>query len=300
MFSKKIYLVLVLFVLFSMPLMADTFGFRPDGSNYFKTVSEATDGTIQISVTDEGSAGFSLNFQLHVDYTSVVSTTNWKDNSSGNGYYRDWNPSGITWTSTNTATHPVTGGYLNASLNTSGSAPYWQINLVATSAGDMTYTITLPVFDDKIYEGGSTGTAETINFKISNVLSGTLDSDKNAFSYKIQDNDKIPYYGFAQTSTQTFDEGHNTNDDGNGLSFAIIPIANPTDKVVYAVGTNSFVINWAISDGTTTSSDYSSASGSVTISEQIGGGQANESVINTGNYWNSREVTVTMVDDNFD
>ena len=78
-----------------MPLMADTFGFKPDGSNYFKTVSEATDGTIQISVTDEGSAGFSLNFQLHVDYTSVVSTTNWKDNSSGNGYYRDWNPSGI-------------------------------------------------------------------------------------------------------------------------------------------------------------------------------------------------------------
>ncbi|MDA9935321.1 hypothetical protein N9C41_01930, partial [Candidatus Marinimicrobia bacterium] len=300
MFSKKIYLVLVLFVLFSMPLMADTFGFKPDGSNYFKTVSEATDGTIQISVTDEGSAGFSLNFQLHVDYTSVVSTTNWKDNSSGNGYYKDWNPSGVSWTSTNTTTHPVTGGYLNASLITSGSAPYWQISLVATSAGDMTYTITLPVYDDKIYEGGSTGTAETINFKISNVLSGSLDSDKNAFSYKIQDNDKIPYYGFAQTSTQTFDEGHNTNDDGNGLSFAIIPIANPTDNVVYAVGTNSFVINWAISDGTTTSSDYSSASGSVTISEQIGGGQANESVINTGNYWNSREVAVTMVDDNVD
>ena len=103
---------------------------------------------------------------MHVDYTTNVSTTNWKDNSSWNCYYRDWNPSGISWTSTNTTTHPVTGGYLNASLNTSGSAPYWQINLVATSAGDMTYTITLPVFDDKIYEGGSTGTAETINFKI--------------------------------------------------------------------------------------------------------------------------------------
>ena len=67
MSSKKTYLVLVLFALFSRSLMADTFGFKPDGSNYFKTVSESTDGTIQISVTDEGSAGFSLNFQLHVD-----------------------------------------------------------------------------------------------------------------------------------------------------------------------------------------------------------------------------------------
>ena len=226
MLFRRLYIAFIVPFLFLRSLDANTFGFKPDGSNYYKTVSEATDGTIQILVEDDdGVAGFSLNFQLHVDYTTNVSTTNWSNGSSGNGHYRDWNPSGVSWTSDNTATHPVTGGYLNASLITSGAAPYWQISLFATSAGDMTYTLTLPIFDDKIYEGGTTGTDEQINFKISNVLAGTLDSDADEFSYRINDNDLVPYYGFAQTSAQSFDEGHNTNDDGDGLSFALIPLA---------------------------------------------------------------------------
>ena len=72
------------------------------------------------------------------------------DGGSGNGYWRDWNPSGVVWTSENTTTHPVTGGFLNSSWNNSGG--YYQISLFATSAGDMTYTITLPIFDDKLYD----------------------------------------------------------------------------------------------------------------------------------------------------
>ena len=91
----------------------------------------------------------------------------------------------------------------------------------------MTYTITLPIFDDKLYEGGTSGTDETINFKISNVIAGTLDTDADEFSYKINDNDLVPYYGFAQTAAQAFDEGTTTNDLGHGLGFNVIPIANP-------------------------------------------------------------------------
>ena len=130
-----------------------------------------------------------------------------EDGGSGNGYYRDWNPNGIVWSSTNTTTHPVSGGYLSSTFN-SGSG-YYQISIFSASAGDMTYTITLPIFDDKIYEGGTGGTDERINFKISNVIAGTLDTDADEFSYRINDNDLVPYYGFAQTSAQDFDEGQN-------------------------------------------------------------------------------------------
>jgi hypothetical protein len=38
----------------------------------------------------------------------------------------------------------------------------------------------------------------------------------------------------------------------------------------------------------------------MTISERSGGGQASEGVINTGNYWNWRDLNITMVDDNVD
>ena len=116
MLIRRLYTAFIVSVLIFYSLDAQTFGFKPDGSNYYKSVSEATDGTIQILVEDDdGVAGFSINFQLHIDYTNV-STSNYKDGGSGNGH-RDWNPSGVSWTSTNTTTHPVTGGYLNSSWN---------------------------------------------------------------------------------------------------------------------------------------------------------------------------------------
>ena len=206
MLIRRLYIAFIVSGLIFYSLDAQTFGFKPDGSNYYKSVSEATDGTIQILVEDDdGVAGFSINFQLHIDYTTNVSTSNYENGGSGNGYWRDWNPSGVSWTSTNTTTHPVTGGYLNSSWNSSSG--YYQISLFSSSAGDMTYTITLPIFDDKLYEGGTSGTDETINFKISNVIAGSLDSDADEFSYRINDNDLVPYYGFGQTAAQAFDEG---------------------------------------------------------------------------------------------
>ena len=36
----------------------------------------------------------------------------------------------------------------------------------------------------RFMKGGTGGTDETINFKISNVIAGTLDTDADEFSYK--------------------------------------------------------------------------------------------------------------------
>ena len=182
---------------------------------------------------------------------------------------KDWDVSSISWSISN---QTVTGGYVNSGINYENNTVYWQITLNSSTsdATDGIYTITLPVYDDNLYEGGSSGTPETINFYISNVIGATtLDSDKDEFQVRITDNDKIPYYHFGQSSAQSFDEGHDTNDDGDGVSFNIQPVANPTDGVVYIfVGTNSYTINYTFTNGTTTSADYTDHyGGSITITE---------------------------------
>ena len=78
------------------------------------------------------------------------------------------------------------------------------------------------------------------------------------------------------------------------------PLHQLADGVVYAVGTNSFVINWTITDGTTTTGDYSAASGTVTITEYKGGGAANESTISTSTLWRERDISLIMTDDDVD
>ena len=78
MLIRRLYIAFIVSGLIFYSLDAQTFGFKPDGSNYYKSVSEATDGTIQILVEDDdGVAGFSINFQLHIDYTTNVSTSNY-------------------------------------------------------------------------------------------------------------------------------------------------------------------------------------------------------------------------------
>ena len=130
--------------------------------------------------------------------------------------------------------------------------------------------IRLPnIIDDKLWEDGA-GNSETIDLNISDVVSGTLVGSRDDFTYNINDNDLVPYYGFAQTSTQTFDEGWNTNDDGYATSFNVIPLANPDDGVIYGAGAGTFRINWTINDGTTTSSDYECCS-YLDITEQNSG-----------------------------
>ncbi len=139
-----------------------------------------------------------------------------------------------------------------------------------------------------------------INFYIDNVIGATtLDSDKDEFQVRITDNDKIPYYHFGQSSAQSFDEGHDTNDDGNGVSFNIQPVANPTDGIVYYVGTNSYTINYTFTNTTTTSADYTDYyGGSITISEQ--GGAGHETGGYTSHYWSWRDIKVVMNADGID
>ena len=77
MLIRRLHISFLVLGIIFYSLDAQTFGFKPDGSNYYKSVSEATDGTIQITVQDDdGVAGFSINFQLVIDYTTNVSTSN--------------------------------------------------------------------------------------------------------------------------------------------------------------------------------------------------------------------------------
>ena len=71
---KRIYISLIILTLFADVLRADTFGFVPDGSNYYETFAESVDPTIQIKVDETGGNGFSVTFRLYVDYTTNVST----------------------------------------------------------------------------------------------------------------------------------------------------------------------------------------------------------------------------------
>ena len=292
---KRFYISYIILTLSAGFLHADTFGFVPDGSNYYETFSEDVDPTIQIKVDETGGNGFSVTFRLYVDYTTNVSTTEWTRNGLGSGYWKDWDVSSISWASSN---QTVTGGYVNSGINYESNTVYWQITLNSstTDATDGIYTITLPVYDDNLYEGGSSGTPETINFYIGNVIGATtLDSDKDEFQVRITDNDKIPYYHFGQSSAQSFDEGHDTNDDGNGVSFNIQAVANPTDGVVYFVGTNSYTINYTFTDVTTTSADYTDhTGGSITISEQAGGGWETNYGSSVSHDWSYRDIRVVI------
>ena len=188
-FIYKSFLVL-LFI--AQIAYGDTFGFVPDGGNYYEAFTENNDATVQIKVDETGGNGFNLTFRLNVDYTTNVSTTEFTNGGSGSGYFKDWNYSGVALSSDN---QTVTGGYTNVGVTTSGgNVLYWTITMTSstTDATDGIYTLTLPVYDDKLYEGGSSGTPETINFYISNVIGATtLDSDKDEFVVKITDNDKI-------------------------------------------------------------------------------------------------------------
>ena len=50
MLIRKLYIAFIVSGLIFYSRDAQTFCFKPDGSNYYKSVSEATDGTIQILV----------------------------------------------------------------------------------------------------------------------------------------------------------------------------------------------------------------------------------------------------------
>ena len=303
MFHKYIYKLLILSSFFTSLIFGIEIGLvdiASDGT-YAKAYAESVDGTIQLEVTDNAGVQSAFSFLLRIDYTTNVSTAKRKQadatSNYGRGYWRDFTTS-LSWASDEFSTSTGTQ-FSVQTLDDHADYPsslLWLCSFRATGNG--TYTITIPVIDDVIWEGGSGGTAETIEFYLDDA-SCTVSSGKNRFTYKITDNDLKPYYGFAQTAAQTFDEGHNTNDDGQGLSFSIVPQPHPDDGVTYVCGHDNFTLTWSIADGTTTTADYSSGSGTETITEKNGG--ANNSGGTTTWLWSWRDLdNITMTADGID
>ena len=91
----KIYKILYLTFFFSIAKSIDV-GFVVDGSSggYYTAVSEATDGTFTIQITDAAGQSWSTAFYIKLDYSSSdgdgISTANrWNgDNAAyGQGYW---------------------------------------------------------------------------------------------------------------------------------------------------------------------------------------------------------------------
>ena len=76
-----------------------------NSSVYNKTVSEGTQGTIQLEVSDNDGATVGFNYLIIIDYATsgYISTAKrsqtWTTTGYGNGYFRDFNPNGFSWTS---------------------------------------------------------------------------------------------------------------------------------------------------------------------------------------------------------
>ena len=66
MLIRRLYIAFIVSFLFLCSLDANTFGFKPDGSNYFKSVSEANDGTIQILVEDDDGVAGRIGSQMRL------------------------------------------------------------------------------------------------------------------------------------------------------------------------------------------------------------------------------------------
>ena len=97
MFYKYSYKLLILCSFFTSLIFGIEIGLvdiASDGT-YAKAYAESVDGTIQLEVTDNAGVQSAFSFLLRVDYTTNVSTSNFTDGGSGNGYWKDWNPSGL-------------------------------------------------------------------------------------------------------------------------------------------------------------------------------------------------------------
>ena len=227
-------------------------GFVDNGGTYTETFSEGTKGTIQLEVSDNDGTTVNFNFLIIIDYSTLgyISTAKrqetWNSTGYGNGYFRDFIPNNLTsWTSSDyDLTLPA-----NFSVTMyNGNYPGYSDKLVyfcqLRATGNGFYDIQVPVIDDKMYEGGS-GSLETIEFLLSDASSVSSECGATRFTYKINDNDLEPYYGFYNSSDQDFNEGTNLNDYGYQNALAIQPLANPIDGQIYVVGTNNFTFSWS-------------------------------------------------------
>ncbi len=145
----------------------------------------------------------------------------------------------------------VTVNYTVNSNSTAKNYPagYYDINLpngtATIPAGQTTTTIDFTVVNDSRYEDD-----ETVIIDIYAPTNATLDPTASQATYTITDDDSQPSMSF-QTSTSTNPEG--------AWAAVIIELSAAAGKTVTA--------DWTISDLTTTSSDYNSGSGSISITE---------------------------------
>ncbi|NOZ75421.1 MAG: hypothetical protein GXO90_08620, partial [FCB group bacterium] len=143
---------------------------------------------------------------------------------------------------------------INYTVNASSTAKnyptgYYDINLpngVATiTAGQTTTTIDFTVVDDTRDEDN-----ETVIIDIYAPTNATLDAAASQATYTINDNDNPPDMKF-QTSTSTNSEG--------AWATVTVELTAASGKTVTA--------DWTLTDVTTSSSDYSTNSGTITITE---------------------------------
>ena len=326
MLKNKLFKYSILFPFLFFGLSATDIGFvavdaNSDGSgttDHFKVFDESVDGTVSIAITNwDGSNGDILRFYLGVNYgqafmnsgTQVLQTNNNKSTAKrressssayGQGYWRDFTTS-LTWASDDfTIDNADLFSVTTYDNNSTYGSTVLTYRCVITPNGNGVYTFTLPVIDDIRYEGGD-GTFETVQFVLYGLsgISAAAGDSSAWFTYKIEDNDLKPYYGFYDTSDESFDEGDATNVDNVHTGTTIHPLPHPTDGVVYVAGHNTFTYNWTITDGTTTSADYSSGSGSVDITEQFGGSN-NNGVFSINTWEEYRDINLTLINDDID
>ena len=257
------------------------------GANY-KVYTENLDGAVSIEISNfDGDSEDIYKIYMGVNYgnqfkiggsnefleTDNVSTANRYDGShGGHGYWRDFTWNGLSWSSddynvNNDDEFDETTYWNNDNYGTNVT-----YKITITPGGNGIYTFAVPVYDDIRYEGGA-GTYETIEYVIFGTGGGlnisTATDSARWFQYKIEDNDLLPYYGFYDTSDESFDEGDALNIDNTHNGTTIHPLAHPSDGVIYVAGHNTFTYTWQITNGTTTTADYSGdGSGTVNITEQ--------------------------------
>ena len=262
MFSKLINKILVTTSFVCTLIYSTDVGFvQPSTGVNFKTYAENITGTVDIAITNFDGDGsdiykiyMGVNYGTHFKVTGSneyietdnVSTANRGEANNvfyGQGYWRDFTWNGLTWSSDDFNVDSEdffeeVSYYDNGNYGTNVT-----YKLSITPTGNGVYTFTVPVIDDKRWEGGA-GTYETIEFVIWKVsgglnISSATDSAR-WFNYKIEDNDLIPYYGFYDTSDETYEEGQYLNIDNTHNGTTIHPLAHPTDGVIYLAGHNTF------------------------------------------------------------
>ena len=134
------------------PILGQVYGIDLDfvavSDNYYKEVSEDTDGTFQIAISGTGGGAWGYPFYIKTDYTTsdgdVGSTAQrWPgwNSSYGQGYREDFGS--LTAEGSGGAS---TSGTFNIIQTRTSSERYWII--YATGSGDGTYTFTLNVYQD--------------------------------------------------------------------------------------------------------------------------------------------------------